>query len=79
MLENLKIGRTVVSDVWCNKYIKFDLLHKFVFDELKVDAIATGHFARTSCGDFLEKYDKKNGTNHFYGYKIVFRREVIQE
>lgn len=61
LLENYKRGRTVVSDVWCNKYIKFDLLHKFVFDELKVDAIATGHFARTSFGDFLENWSEKEG------------------
>lgn len=46
MLENYKRGRTVVPDIDCNRYIKFDLLHKFAFDKLGVDAVATGHFAR---------------------------------
>ncbi|EFO25727.1 tRNA methyl transferase [Loa loa] len=55
LLDNYRKGRTVVSDVLCNKTIKFDRFHKYAFDELQADAVATGHFARTSFGDFLEK------------------------
>ncbi|TMS37594.1 hypothetical protein L596_004493 [Steinernema carpocapsae] len=54
-LTNYRLGRTVVSDIACNTVIKFDLLHQYAFGELHVDAVATGHFARTSQGDFLEK------------------------
>lgn len=54
LLDNYRKGRTVVSDVLCNKTIKFDRFHKYAFDELQADAVATGHFARTSFGDFLE-------------------------
>ncbi|KAH7726288.1 tRNA methyl transferase [Aphelenchoides avenae] len=53
-LENYKRGRTVVSDIACNRLIKFDLLHKFAFGTLQADAVATGHFARTSLGDFAD-------------------------
>ncbi|VDK74153.1 unnamed protein product [Onchocerca ochengi] len=55
LMDNYRKGRTVVSDVLCNKAIKFDRFHKYAFDELQADAVATGHFARTSFGDFLEK------------------------
>ncbi|KAL3981701.1 tRNA methyl transferase family protein [Acanthocheilonema viteae] len=55
LLDNYRRGRTVVSDVLCNKTIKFDQFHKYAFDELQADAVATGHFARTSFGDFLEE------------------------
>ncbi|KAK0397998.1 hypothetical protein QR680_002379 [Steinernema hermaphroditum] len=56
-VSNYKLGRTVVSDIACNTIIKFDLLHKFAFEELGADAIATGHFARTTQGDYLENID----------------------
>ncbi|KAI1710163.1 tRNA methyl transferase domain-containing protein [Ditylenchus destructor] len=55
MLENYKRGRTVVPDIDCNRYIKFDLLHKFAFDKLGVDAVATGHFARIKQQDPQDK------------------------
>ncbi|VDM95011.1 unnamed protein product [Thelazia callipaeda] len=55
LVENYRKGRTVVSDVLCNKAIKFDQFHKYAFNELQADAVASGHFARTSFGDFLEK------------------------
>lgn len=54
MLENYKIGHTIVPDLNCNKQIKFDLLHKFAFNKLAVDAVATGHFARNSLQDIMK-------------------------
>uniref|UniRef100_A0A915PKI8 tRNA-5-taurinomethyluridine 2-sulfurtransferase n=1 Tax=Setaria digitata TaxID=48799 RepID=A0A915PKI8_9BILA len=55
LVDSYRRGRTVVSDVLCNKTIKFDRFHQYAFDELQADAVATGHFARTNFGDFLEK------------------------
>jgi len=34
--------------------IKFDLFHKHALETLKYDAVATGHYARNSLGNFLE-------------------------
>ncbi len=41
-----KAGRTPNPDVMCNKEIKFGLFFDKAFKELKVDYIATGHYAR---------------------------------
>ncbi len=40
-------GRTPNPDVWCNKYVKFDLFVKEA-DRLGCDFVATGHYARTA-------------------------------
>lgn len=60
MLENYRRGLTVVSDVMCNRIVKFDHLHRYAFQKLCVDAVATGHFARTNLGDFLERRSMTN-------------------
>lgn len=57
MTEEYEKGFTPNPDVLCNKKIKFDLFFKYAMEHLKVDAIATGHYARSSYGQFLEKYD----------------------
>ncbi|MFH4981275.1 hypothetical protein AB6A40_007984 [Gnathostoma spinigerum] len=54
MIENYRLGRTVVSDVLCNQAIKFGHLYRYVSAALNCDFLATGHFARSSCGPFLE-------------------------
>uniref|UniRef100_A0AC34G2E3 tRNA-5-taurinomethyluridine 2-sulfurtransferase n=1 Tax=Panagrolaimus sp. ES5 TaxID=591445 RepID=A0AC34G2E3_9BILA len=62
LIESYKQGKAVVPDVGCNAMIKFGTFYKFAFESLKADAVATGHYARTSFGDFLEskKSDDKN-------------------
>ena len=60
LLKNYVEGRTVVPDILCNNIIKFDLLHKYAFEKLHVDAVATGHFVRTTCGNYLEEGDPKS-------------------
>uniref|UniRef100_A0A0N5A7Z7 tRNA-5-taurinomethyluridine 2-sulfurtransferase n=1 Tax=Syphacia muris TaxID=451379 RepID=A0A0N5A7Z7_9BILA len=57
LLDNYTRGRTVVPDVLCNKIVKFDLLHQYAFEKLGVDAVATGHYVRTTWGEYLEKRD----------------------
>lgn len=47
MLADYANGFTPNPDVLCNREIKFNMLTKFVFDELKADFLATGHYART--------------------------------
>ena len=50
-------GRTPNGDMLCNEKIKFDVFLKYARQNLGVDAVATGHYVRSSAGDFLEKLD----------------------
>ncbi|XP_008109817.2 mitochondrial tRNA-specific 2-thiouridylase 1 isoform X2 [Anolis carolinensis] len=59
LLNEYELGRTPNPDIICNKYIKFNYLFHYAVDKLGADAIATGHYARTSLGDnevFQQKY-----------------------
>lgn len=61
-LSNCKRGRTVVPDINCNSSIKFDLLHRYSFEKLGVEAVATGHFVRNSrFEDVCEHLNHSNG------------------
>ena len=56
-IKDYENGLTPNPDILCNKMIKFNLFYKFAINELKVDAIATGHYAQSSFGPFLENYN----------------------
>lgn len=58
LLESYQNGVTPNPDIQCNKRIKFDKFYYFARNELKADAIATGHYVRTSFGPYLENYAK---------------------
>lgn len=55
-IKDYQEGRTPNPDILCNRQIKFNLFFKHATDVLKCDAIATGHYARSSFGNFLENY-----------------------
>ncbi|XP_053321029.1 mitochondrial tRNA-specific 2-thiouridylase 1 isoform X2 [Spea bombifrons] len=60
-LNEYEKGRTPNPDILCNKHIKFNYLISHAIDNLGADAIATGHYARTSQEDeevFQQKYIK---------------------
>ncbi|MBU1017112.1 MAG: tRNA 2-thiouridine(34) synthase MnmA [Patescibacteria group bacterium] len=57
-----KAGRTPNPDVMCNKEIKFGLFFKKAFKDLKVDFVATGHYARVRRDDF-NKYKLLKGAD----------------
>ncbi|XP_059619835.1 mitochondrial tRNA-specific 2-thiouridylase 1 [Phlebotomus argentipes] len=57
-LRDYESGLTPNPDILCNRFIKFDNFFAFATraDKLNADAIATGHYARNSFGNFLEHF-----------------------
>lgn len=55
-LQEYCAGETPNPDIYCNKYIKFDAFFQYAKEKLSADAIATGHYAATSFGPFLEDF-----------------------
>lgn len=55
-IKDYQEGLTPNPDILCNRRIKFNLFYKQAIDDLKFDAIATGHYAQTSFGPFLEHF-----------------------
>ncbi|AWO97951.1 putative mitochondrial tRNA-specific 2-thiouridylase 1 [Scophthalmus maximus] len=51
LLKEYERGRTPNPDILCNKLIKFNHFHKYAINTLGADAMATGHYARTSQED----------------------------
>ncbi|KAM6216515.1 LOW QUALITY PROTEIN: mitochondrial tRNA-specific 2-thiouridylase 1 [Rhynchocyon petersi] len=61
-LSEYEKGRTPNPDIMCNKYIKFRCFFNYAVDNLGADAMATGHYARTSLEDeevFQQKHVKR--------------------
>ncbi|XP_060100749.1 mitochondrial tRNA-specific 2-thiouridylase 1 isoform X1 [Heteronotia binoei] len=59
LLSEYELGRTPNPDIVCNKYIKFNCFLHYALGNLGADAVATGHYARTSLEDdevFQQKY-----------------------
>ncbi|MBM4402465.1 MAG: tRNA 2-thiouridine(34) synthase MnmA, partial [Candidatus Cloacimonetes bacterium] len=53
--EAYQKGQTPNPDIWCNEEIKFGLFLEKALSELKVDFIATGHYARVKSKEQREK------------------------
>ncbi|KAJ3612424.1 hypothetical protein NHX12_020700 [Muraenolepis orangiensis] len=67
LLNEYEKGRTPNPDILCNKHIKFKHFCKYALNTLDADAMATGHYARTSQED-EEVFRQKNvapPTSHF--------------
>lgn len=60
-MEKYQTGHTPNPDILCNKKIKFDKFFHFARDKLLADAIATGHYAKTNLGPYLEEYKTDAG------------------
>ncbi len=50
-LSEFKAGRTPNPDILCNKYVKFKAFLDYAIQDLGVDYIATGHYARVKKTD----------------------------
>lgn len=57
MIKEYEAGYTPNPDILCNRNIKFNYFYDYATKILGADAIATGHYARTSFGPYLENYD----------------------
>ncbi|KAG9490075.1 mitochondrial tRNA-specific 2-thiouridylase 1 isoform X1 [Eleutherodactylus coqui] len=60
-LSEYEKGRTPNPDILCNKHIKFNHFLNYAIDNLGADAIATGHYSRTSHEDeeiFQHQYSR---------------------
>ncbi|XP_022253209.1 mitochondrial tRNA-specific 2-thiouridylase 1-like [Limulus polyphemus] len=58
LIEDYQNGLTPNPDILCNKSIKFNIFYDYATENLGADAIATGHYARTSFGEDLEYYQE---------------------
>lgn len=63
-MQEYRDGQTPNPDIYCNKYIKFDSFYQHARKNLAADAIATGHYAATSFGRFLENFDETKSENY---------------
>ena len=61
MVNDYENGLTPNPDILCNKKIKFDALFKHCTEKLGVDALATGHYARSTFGDELQNFSQQKG------------------
>ena len=57
LVNEYEQGWTPNPDVDCNRHIKFGTFYQHCREYIGCDAIATGHYARSSFGDFLEDQD----------------------
>ncbi|KAH8306879.1 hypothetical protein KR018_010420 [Drosophila ironensis] len=62
-LDDYQQGLTPNPDILCNRHIKFNLFHQHALEQLGADAIATGHYARNSLGNYLERIPADHDTD----------------
>ena len=62
MIQEYEQGHTPNPDVQCNRHIKFGYFHQHCMQNLGADAVATGHYASNSFGNFLENFESDKGT-----------------
>jgi len=61
MMHEYECGLTPNPDILCNKSIKFGHFFNYSLNTLGADAVATGHYARNSWGQFLEHAGQGRG------------------
>ena len=65
LVEGYAIGQTPNPDVLCNKHVKFGHFFKHAIEQLGADAVATGHYAQNSSGQFLENFKENKSSGEY--------------
>lgn len=60
-LKEYQNGNVPNPDIVCNRHIKFNVFQKYAMKQFSADAMATGHYARTSVGENLLLGDSSQG------------------
>ncbi|PSN43522.1 Mitochondrial tRNA-specific 2-thiouridylase 1 [Blattella germanica] len=76
LLKDYENGYTPNPDILCNRQIKFDSFYRYAQEKLEASAVATGHYARSSFGDYLENYDATSGV-HLLKPTDVFKDQTF--
>jgi len=63
MVKDYESGVTPNPDILCNRHIKFNYFMKHALSKFAADAVATGHYARTSVGFHLDRIDPDVGVS----------------
>lgn len=72
-LKEYESGLTPNPDILCNRCVKFDRFYNYAMQHLNVDAICTGHYARSSFGPFLENFAEASGTTFLRWQNCLFK------
>ena len=64
-LSEYQKGRTPNPDILCNKYIKFDQMLNYAFNQLNADFLATGHYAKMVDGKLFQASDLEKDQSYF--------------
>ncbi|EZA48605.1 Mitochondrial tRNA-specific 2-thiouridylase [Ooceraea biroi] len=81
LIEKYETGYTPNPDILCNRNIKFNNFFNLARKRFQADAIATGHYARTSFGSYLENYqeDTSKYFTKFNKDQTFFLNQVPQQ
>ncbi|XP_037071397.1 LOW QUALITY PROTEIN: mitochondrial tRNA-specific 2-thiouridylase 1-like [Pollicipes pollicipes] len=60
MIRDYETGFTPNPDILCNRHIKFTALYEHARHAVGADALATGHYARTSAGEDLTEAKERS-------------------
>jgi len=75
-LNQLKKGLTPNPDILCNSFIKFHYFIKYVKENLKIDFIATGHYAKVAAPHYEENLSNNYNSNYLTKPKDLIKDQT---
>ena len=77
-IEELKSGNTPNPDVWCNAAVKFGAFARHAMEDLGMDRIATGHYARIGENETrLLKAEDETKDQSYFLYRV--KKKVLEK